>query len=154
MNSMTSIEANESQVRSYSRAFPTVFKSALDSTIYDADGMAYLDFFSGAGGQNYGHNNPIIKQEMISYLNSNGILHSLDMATEAKISFIDTFKNVILSPRKLNYRLQFTGPTGTNAVEAALKLARLKTGRSNIIAFTHSFHGVSRHRTGSRWMSH
>lgn len=143
MNSMTSIEANESQVRSYSRAFPTVFKSALDSTIYDADGRAYLDFFSGAGGQNYGHNNPIIKQEMISYLNSDGILHSLDMATDAKISFIDTFKDVILSPRKLNYRLQFTGPTGTNAVEAALKLARLKTGRSNIIAFTHSFHGVS-----------
>ena len=122
MNSMTSIEANESQVRSYSRAFPTVFKSALDSTIYDADGMAYLDFFSGAGGQNYGHNNPIIKQEMISYLNSNGILHSLDMATEAKISFIDTFKNVILSPRKLNYRLQFTGPTGTRALPADLGL--------------------------------
>ena len=108
MNNMTSIETNESQVRSYSRAFPTVFKSALDSTIYDADGRAYLDFFSGAGGQNYGHNSPMIKQEMISYLNSNGILHSLDMATDIKISFIDTFKNVILSPRKLNYRLQFT----------------------------------------------
>jgi diaminobutyrate-2-oxoglutarate transaminase len=102
-----------------------------------------LDFFSGAGGQNYGHNHPAIKQEMINYLSSNGVLHSLDMATDVKISFINTFKDIILKPRKLDYRLQFTGPTGANAVEAALKLARLKTGRSNVIAFTHSFHGVS-----------
>lgn len=143
MNSMADIEENESQVRSYSRAFPVVFKSALDSTIWDTGNKPYLDFFSGAGGQNYGHNHPAIKQEMINYLGSNGVLHSLDMATDVKISFINTFKDVILKPRKLDYRLQFTGPTGANSVEAALKLARLKTGRNNVIAFTHSFHGVS-----------
>ncbi len=143
MNGMAGIEENESQVRSYSRAFPVVFKSALDSTIWDTENRSYLDFFSGAGGQNYGHNHPAIKQEMINYLSSNGVLHSLDMATDVKISFINTFKDIILKPRKLDYRLQFTGPTGANAVEAALKLARLKTGRSNVIAFTHSFHGVS-----------
>lgn len=143
MNNMVDIESNESQVRSYSRAFPVVFKSASGPFIYDVDGKAYIDFFSGAGGQNYGHNHPVIKQKMIDYLASDGVLHSLDMATDVKISFINTFKEVILEPRGLDYRLQFTGPTGTNAVEAALKLARLKTGRSNIIAFTHSFHGVS-----------
>ncbi len=143
MNGMAGIEENESQVRSYSRAFPVVFKSALDSTIWDTENRSYLDFFSGAGGQNYGHNHPAIKQEMINYLSSNGVLHSLDMATDVKISFINTFKDIILKPRKLDYRLQFTGPTGASAVEAALKLARLKTGRSNVIAFTHSFHGVS-----------
>lgn len=143
MNGMAGIEENESQVRSYSRAFPVVFKSALDSTIWDTENRSYLDFFSGVGGQNYGHNHPAIKQEMINYLSSNGVLHSLDMATDVKISFINTFKDIILKPRKLDYRLQFTGPTGANAVEAALKLARLKTGRSNVIAFTHSFHGVS-----------
>ena len=143
MSSMADIESNESQVRSYSRAFPAIFKSALGSTIYDIEGRSYVDFFSGAGGQNYGHNHPIIKQKMVDFLASDGILHSLDMATDVKVSFINTFKNVILEPRGLDYRLQFTGPTGANAVEAALKLARLKTGRSNIIAFTHSFHGVS-----------
>lgn len=143
MSNMADIEANESQVRSYSRAYPAVFKSAFDSTIYDTENKSYIDFFSGAGGQNYGHNHPVIKQEMIAYLNSDGILHSLDMATDVKISFINAFMDIILKPRKLDYRLQFTGPTGANAVEAALKLARLKTGRSNVIAFTHSFHGVS-----------
>lgn len=78
-----------------------------------------------------------------NYLLSDGILHALDIATDMKINFINTFENTILKPRGLSYKLQFTGPTGANAVEAALKLARLKTGRSNIIAFTHSFHGVS-----------
>lgn len=143
MSSMADIESSESQVRSYSRAFPTIFKSAFGSVIHDTEGRSYIDFFSGAGGQNYGHNHPVIKQKMIDYLASDGVLHSLDMATDIKISFINTFKNVILEPRGLDYRIQFTGPTGTNAVEAALKLARLKTGQSNIIAFTHSFHGVS-----------
>ena len=76
MNGMAGIEENESQVRSYSRAFPVVFKSALDSTIWDTENRSYLDFFSGAGGQNYGHNHPAIKQEMINYLSSNGVLHS------------------------------------------------------------------------------
>ena len=137
------IEKNESSVRGYSRVFPAVFVRARQSIIYDDAGRAYIDFFSGAGGLNYGHNHPVVKQAMIEYLQQDGIIHALDMATVAKIEFIEVFKKHVLQPRKLDYRLQFTGPTGTNAVEAALKLARLVTKRTRVVAFSHAFHGVS-----------
>ena len=65
------------------------------------------------------------------------------MATGAKRRFLETFRDVILEPRGLDYKLQFTGPTGANAVEAALKVARQATGRRTVVAFTHAFHGVS-----------
>src|SRR3546814_13803270 len=64
------------------------------------------------------------------------------MYTEAKAAFIAAFEDIVLQPRSLDYRLQFTGPTGANAVEAALKLARKVTGRHGSVAFTTGFHGV------------
>jgi len=109
----------------------------------DENGTEYIDFFCGAGTLNYGHNNPIFKQKIIDYIQSDSITHGLDMATTAKKKFLEAFESILLKPRNYKYKLQFTSPSGTNAVEAALKLARLVTGRSNIIAFTHSFHGVS-----------
>lgn len=137
------IEKNESSVRGYSRAFPVVFGKASQSVIYDERGKEYIDFFSGAGGLNYGHNHSVVKKAMIDYLQKDGLIHGLDMATEAKVAFIEAFQKYILQPRGLDYRLQFTGPTGANAVEAALKLARLVTKRTQIVAFSHAFHGVS-----------
>src|SRR5690606_12426257 len=98
---------------------------------------------SGAGTLNYGHNNPLLKQKLLDYLVSDGLVHGLDMATTAKRYFMETFERVLLKPRKWQYVMQFTGPTGTNAVEAALKLARQVKGRQNIVAFTHAFHGVT-----------
>jgi diaminobutyrate-2-oxoglutarate transaminase len=133
----------ESNVRSYIRAFPTVFTTATGSTMVDEDGREYLDFFAGAGTLNYGHNNPRFKERIVDYIQSDAITHSLDMATVAKRDFLTAFQTHILEPRGLSYRLQFTGPTGANAVEAALKVVRQATGRTNIIAFTHAFHGVS-----------
>ena len=133
----------ESEVRGYVRSFPVVFKQAKGSVLTDETGRDYIDFFAGAGSLNYGHNNPVFKQKLIEYIESDGIVHGLDMATSAKRAFIETFERVLLKPRDWRYTLQFTGPTGTNAVEAALKLARLVKGRSNIISFTHGFHGVT-----------
>src|SRR5690606_16705635 len=133
----------ESEVRGYVRSFPVVFKQARGSVLSDETGREYIDFFAGAGSLNYGHNNPVFKQKLMEYIESDGIVHGLDMATAAKRAFIETFERVLLKPRNWRYTLQFTGPTGTNAVEAALKLARLVKGRSNIISFTHGFHGVS-----------
>jgi len=77
------------------------------------------------------------------YLAGDGVLHSLDMYTVAKQRFLETFESVILQRRAFDYRVQFTGPTGANAVEAALKLARKVSKRSNVIAFTQSYHGLS-----------
>lgn len=134
---------NESGVVSYSRSFPIIIDRAIGSVIYDVDNQRYVDFFSGAGANNYGHNPAPMKQALLEYIQHDGINNSLDMATVAKRAFIDTYVEAILRPRGLDYRLQFTGPTGTNAVEAALKLARINKGRSGIFSFHGGFHGVS-----------
>ncbi|HEY9280189.1 MAG TPA: diaminobutyrate--2-oxoglutarate transaminase [Eoetvoesiella sp.] len=133
----------ESEVRGYVRSFPVIFSQAKGSLLIDEEGKEYIDFFSGAGTLNYGHNNPILKEKLIEYLDTDGLVHGLDMATSAKKYFLETFERVLFKPRKWQYTLQFTGPTGTNAVEAALKLARQVKGRQNIVSFTHGFHGVS-----------
>ena len=136
-------ETYESEVRSYCRHFPTVFTKAVGADFYDEDGNKYIDFFCGAGAVNYGHNNPVIKKKLIEYLESDGIMHALDMYTVPKREFIETFEEKILKPRGLNYKIQFPGPTGTNANEAALKLARKVKGRSNVFAFMGAFHGMT-----------
>lgn len=136
-------EENESAVRSYCRKYPVVFERAKGSYIYDQEGTAYLDFLAGCGALNYGHNNEEIKKAVIEYLENDGISHAMDMYTVAKGSFIETFEEKILKPRDLNYRIMFCGSTGTNAVEAALKLARKNKKRSNIIAFMGAFHGMT-----------
>lgn len=133
----------ESEVRGYIRAFPTLFAKARGASLIAEDGSSYIDFFSGAGTLNYGHNNPALKQRLLDYIEADGVVHSLDMATVAKKELLETFERVILAPRGLSYKIQFPGPTGTNAVEAALKLARQIKGRANIISFTNGFHGVS-----------
>lgn len=133
----------ESEVRGYVRSFPVIFSKARGSELFDEDGRRYIDFFSGAGTLNYGHNNPVLRERMMAYLESDGVTHGLDMATSAKKYFMQTLGRLVLEPRGLDYVLQFTGPTGTNAVEAALKIARQVKGRQNVISFTHGFHGVS-----------
>ena len=133
----------ESEVRSYCRAWPTVFTRARGATIEDEAGNRYVDFFSGAGGLNYGHNPPEMIEALIAYLRADGILHSLDMSTVAKRDFLTRFHDVILAPRGMDYRVQFPGPTGTNSVEAALKLARKVTGRRTVVSFTNAFHGMT-----------
>ncbi|MBU0687929.1 MAG: diaminobutyrate--2-oxoglutarate transaminase [Gammaproteobacteria bacterium] len=133
----------ESEVRSYARSFPRVFNRAKGEYLYDSEGNEFLDFLAGAGTLNYGHNNALFKQSLIDYIEADGIAHGLDLHTSAKQAFLETLQSKILKPRNLDYQVQFTGPTGTNAVEAALKLARNITGRHNIISFTNGFHGVS-----------
>lgn len=136
-------ETVESNVRSYCRSFPTVFKTAKGATLTDENGKNYIDFFAGAGALNYGHNPDYMIQRMIDYLKSDGILHSMDMYTPVKRDFLEYFEENILKPRNLNYKIQFAGPTGTNAVEAAIKLARIAKGRQNIFAFMGAFHGMT-----------
>ena len=136
-------ETYESEVRSYCRNFPAVFTTAKGPFLYDEDGREYIDFFCGAGGLNYGHNNDYIKSRLLSYLESDGVMHALDMYTVPKREFIEFYEEKILKPRGLNYKIQFAGPTGTNAVEAALKLARKVKKRTNIFAMMGAFHGMT-----------
>lgn len=140
---MRALEELESNVRIYSRSFPAIFSRARGSMMLTDDGRNVIDFLSGAGALNYGHNNHEIKAALTEYLTSDAVVHGLDMATPAKLEFMETFNSAILRERGLQYRFQFTGPTGANAVEAALKLSRKVTGRQNIISFTNGFHGMS-----------
>ncbi len=133
----------ESNVRSYSNSFPVVFSSAKGCWLKTENGDRYIDFLAGAGSLNYGHNNAIFKKALIEYIESDGVTHGLDMHTEAKSAFLTALRNHIFEPRNLDYKVQFTGPTGTNAVEAAMKLARKVTGRANIVTFTNGFHGCT-----------
>ncbi|MCR6106746.1 diaminobutyrate--2-oxoglutarate transaminase [Salipaludibacillus agaradhaerens] len=142
-NHLEIIEEHESCVRSYVRSFPTVFTQARGYKMWNEDGKEYIDFFSGAGALNYGHNEPNMKKKLVEYILDDGITHSLDKATEAKSEFLHKFHEVILQPRNLDYKVMFPGPTGTNTVESALKLARKVTGRTEVISFTNGFHGMT-----------
>ncbi len=133
----------ESGIRAYCRVYPVVFDKAQNARQIDEQGHEYIDFFAGAGVLNFGHNNERMKRAMIAHLEANGITHSLDMHTTVKRRFIEQFVKTILEPRNMPHKLQFMGPTGTNAVEAALKLARRATGRQEIVAFTRGFHGMT-----------
>ncbi|WP_275287641.1 diaminobutyrate--2-oxoglutarate transaminase [Halomonas elongata] len=137
------LERMESDVRTYSRSFPVVFTKANNARLTDEEGREYIDFLAGAGTLNYGHNNPHLKQALLDYIDSDGIVHGLDFWTAAKRDYLETLDEVILKPRGLEYKVHLPGPTGTNAVEAAIRLARVAKGRHNIVSFTNGFHGVT-----------
>lgn len=140
---MSIFEQRESNLRGYCRIYPTVFDKAYNAIQTDENGRDYIDFFAGAGVLNFGHNNKLMTEAAIHYIQQNGVLHSLDMSTRIKREFMQKFVDVVLNPRNMPHKMQFVGPTGTNAVEAALKLARRVTGRQTVVAFNHAFHGMT-----------
>lgn len=133
----------ESAARSYCRGMPAVFSRATGAELFDTEGNRYIDFLAGCSSLNYGHNDPDMKAALIDHIAGDGLAHGLDLHSDAKGDFLTAFETHILKPRGMDYRVMFTGPTGANSVEAAMKIARKKTGRTNIIAFTNGFHGVT-----------
>ena len=133
----------ESEARSYCRSFPTSFVKAQGSELTDAAGNTYIDFLAGCSSLNYGHNDPDMKAALIEHITADGITHGLDMHSNAKAEFLTAVEEILLKPRGMDHKVMMTGPTGTNAVEAAMKLARKITGRRNIVAFTNGFHGMT-----------
>jgi diaminobutyrate-2-oxoglutarate transaminase len=143
MNTISIFERRESEARSYCRGMPATFTTASGSKITDDTGKSYIDFLAGCSSLNYGHNDPDMKAALIEHISNDGIAHGLDLHTNTKAAFLEAFEEHILEPREMDHRVMFTGPTGANAVEAAMKIARKVTGRTNIIAFTNGFHGVT-----------
>lgn len=133
----------ESDVRYYCRKLPNLLSAASGGIVRDVEGAEFIDFMSACGTLNYGHNHPHLKAAAVEYLQQDGIIAALDLHTTAKLKFIERFRDVVLRPRQLEYKLQFPGPTGANCVEAAVKLARKATGRTAVVAFTNAFHGMS-----------
>ena len=133
----------ESKVRLYPSHFPTTFTRAKGAIVENHQGERFIDFFCASGSVNYGHNPERIKQELIHYLSADGLVQALDLDTAERIRLLEAIAEVILEPRGLDYKVQFCGPTGTSAIEAALALARKATGREGVVAFAGSFHGMS-----------
>ncbi|PRX05946.1 UNVERIFIED_ORG: diaminobutyrate aminotransferase [Martelella mediterranea] len=133
----------ESAARSYCRSMPAVFTRASGSEIFDKDGNRWIDFLAGCSSLNYGHNDADMKAALIEHISSDGIAQGLDLHTDTKSDFLKAMETHILKPRGMDHKVMFTGPTGANAVEAAMKIARKSTGRTNVIAFTNGFHGVT-----------
>ncbi len=140
---ISAFKRRESEARSYCRSFETVFTRAQGSEMTDTKGRCYIDFLAGCSSLNYGHNDPDMKAALVDHIAGDGLAHALDLHTDAKGDFLEAFERHILKPRSMDHKVMFTGPTGANAVEAAMKLARKVTGRTNIIAFTNGFHGVT-----------
>lgn len=143
MKNLSVFESLESNVRMYCRDIPVVFDKAIGTKMYCENGHEYLDFFAGAGALNYGHNSPDMVQAMIEHLSNNHVSHGLDLHTKTKRNLLTTIQETLLSPKKWDYKVQFTGPTGADANEAALKLARKYTGRSRIVSFYGAYHGMT-----------
>ena len=139
----TVFDRRESEARSYCRGIDAVFTHATGSEMTDANGRTYIDFLSGCSSLNYGHNDPDMKAALMEHIAGDGMSHALDLHTDTKARFLNAFETHILKPRGMDHKVMFTGPTGANAVEAAMKVARKVTGRTNIIAFTNGFHGVT-----------
>ncbi|MFG2652378.1 diaminobutyrate--2-oxoglutarate transaminase family protein [Streptomyces sp. NPDC048436] len=135
--------ARESAARTYARALPIVPVRARGLTIEGADGRRYLDCLSGAGTLALGHNHPVVLEAIRKVLDSGAPLHVLDLATPVKDAFTTELFRTL--PRGLadRGRIQFCGPAGTDAVEAALKLVRTATGRDGMLAFTGAYHGMT-----------
>ncbi|MER6425112.1 diaminobutyrate--2-oxoglutarate transaminase family protein [Streptomyces sp. NPDC001137] len=135
--------ARESAARTYARALPIVPVRARGLTIEGADGRRYLDCLSGAGTLALGHNHPVVLEAIRKVLDSGAPLHVLDLATPVKDAFVTELFHTL--PRGLadHARVQFCGPAGTDAVEAALKLVRTATGRTGLLAFTGAYHGMT-----------
>ncbi len=136
-------ERRESNVRSYCRSFPTRFARAKNATLVDTQGNEYIDFLAGCSSLNYGHNDHDMQQALVDYITTDGVTHGLDMFTNAKARFIEAYEEIILKPRDMDHKLMFPGPTGANAVESAMKIARKVTGRKTIVSFTNGFHGMT-----------
>ncbi|MEV6838017.1 diaminobutyrate--2-oxoglutarate transaminase family protein [Streptomyces sp. NPDC051133] len=135
--------ARESSARTYARALPIVPVRARGLTIEGADGRRYLDCLSGAGTLALGHNHPVVLEAIRGVLDSGAPLSVLDLATPVKDAFITELFRTLPPGLADRARVQFCGPAGTDAVEAALKLVRAATGRTGILAFTGAYHGMT-----------
>ncbi|MEU5797182.1 diaminobutyrate--2-oxoglutarate transaminase family protein [Streptomyces sp. NPDC047813] len=135
--------ARESSARTYARALPIVPVRARGLTIEGADGRRYLDCLSGAGTLALGHNHPVVLAAVRQVLDSGAPLSVLDLATPVKDAFITELFRTLPPGLAGRARVQFCGPAGTDAVEAALKLVRAATGRTGVLAFTGAYHGMT-----------
>ena len=132
----------ESSARSYPRKFPIAIKRAKGTWVEDVEGNKYLDFLCGAGTLALGHNDDEVNAKMVELLTSDFPLHTLDLTTPVKERFVEAVLSRLPGELKNNAKIQFCSPSGTDAVDAAIKLCKTATGRGTVVAFSGGYHGM------------
>lgn len=133
----------ESNARTYPRRIPLALVEAHGLYVKDADGRVYIDCLAGAGTLALGHNHPVVIEAMQKVLQSGMPLHTLDLITPIKDEFVDELFASLPPEFARNARIQFCGPSGADAVEAAIKLVKTATGRRSMLAFQGGYHGMT-----------
>jgi len=131
----------ESSARSYAKKFPFVVKGGFGCKLFADDGQEYLDFLSGAGVSLLGHDHPVINSAIRD--SSHSVLSTLDLATDSKGRFVEALQSILIDIFGSTMKFHCCGPTGSDAIEAMLKLSMQATGRRGVIAFSGSYHGMS-----------
>lgn len=134
--------SRESNARTYPRGLPFAPAEGRGATIRDVDGNVYIDCLAGAGALNVGHNNPYVVEAVERFLRSGHVVMGLDFPTEPKDAFTDALFSILPEELRRHGRVQFCGPTGSDAVDAAVKLAKHATGRHEVVAFQGAYHGM------------
>jgi diaminobutyrate-2-oxoglutarate transaminase len=133
----------ESSARSYPRRIPISIKKAQGLYLEDGEGREFIDCLSGAGTLALGHNHPVIIDAIKTFLETQTPLHTLDLTTEIKDQFMQDILSSLPASFANNSRIQFCGPSGADAIEAAIKLVKTATGRSDIYSFSGGYHGMT-----------
>ncbi|HEY2632819.1 MAG TPA: aspartate aminotransferase family protein [Solirubrobacteraceae bacterium] len=132
----------ESSARSYPRAVPVAIEEGKGATMKDVDGNTFIDFFGGAGVLNVGHSHPAVLQAASEQ--EKKLVHALDFPTKPKLRLMRKLRSLLPGVLGESGRFHFGGPTGSDAIESALKLTRAHTGRDAVIAFQGSYHGMTK----------
>lgn len=133
----------ESNARSYPRRIPLVLERARGIYVQDSRGQVFVDCLAGAGTLALGHNHPVVVEAIHAAMSSNLPMHTLDLTTPVKDAFVQEVFDTLPPEFAKQARIQFCGPTGADAVEASLKLARTTSGRQNVLAFQGAYHGMT-----------
>ncbi|MDT8905851.1 MULTISPECIES: diaminobutyrate--2-oxoglutarate transaminase family protein [Pseudomonas] len=143
MEALSYLENVESNARTYAQTFQRLFVSGKGMRIRDASGQEYLDCLSNAGTLALGHNPPEVRDAVMAFLGSDHLQQALDLATPAKHAFVQELFSMLPAKMREASKILFCGPSGSDAVEAAIKLARHYTRRSPLMAFHGGYHGMT-----------
>jgi diaminobutyrate-2-oxoglutarate transaminase len=133
--------AVESRARSYPRSVPVALREGRGATVRDVDGNTYVDFFAGAGALNLGHGHPTVLRAASAQ--QQRLVHALDFPTAPRLAMMGRLREILPGALRRTARIHFGGPTGSDAVEASLKLVRAHTGRQAVVAFQGAYHGMT-----------
>ncbi len=133
----------ESNARTYARSIGTVLEKGAGCRVWSTDGRSFIDCLAGAGALATGHNHPHVVGRMQELLASGHMLLALDIATPTKDAFLRKLRGVLPAGFRESAKIQFCGPTGADAIEAAIKLFKTHTGRETLMAFHGAYHGMT-----------